>query len=109
MIEATIDDKLVVVGSSLPLAKQVAAAAGLPQEVAKQNAVYVGTDISEGRRRGAGGASKQKQKRGTNMVRRLRKLRRFRKAIAGADKAQACGRIVKVGITPEACYGAEIA
>eukprot|EP00959_Pyramimonas_sp_CCMP1952_P017972 381283-Pyramimonas_sp.AAC.1 len=35
MIEATINDKLVVVGSSLSLARQFAAAAGLPQEVAE--------------------------------------------------------------------------
>eukprot|EP00959_Pyramimonas_sp_CCMP1952_P258169 5395795-Pyramimonas_sp.AAC.1 len=63
MIEATVNDKPVAVGSTLSLARQVAIAAGLPRKVAKQNAAHVGTDINEGRRRRAAGASQQRQKR----------------------------------------------
>ena len=106
---ARLNDKLTIVGTSIELARRVASAAGLPPSVAKVSAIYVGTDFTEARCRAAPKASRQRQSRKRKMILRLRKLRRFSSGMAGVDKAGTSRKIIRMGVVPAACYGAEIA
>jgi len=106
---ARLNDKLTIVGTSIELARRVARAAGLSPSVARVSASYLGMDFTEARCRAAPKASRQRQSHKRTMILRLRKLRRFSSAMAGVDKAGTSRKIMRIGVVPAACYGAEIA
>ncbi|CAK0821721.1 unnamed protein product, partial [Prorocentrum cordatum] len=71
---AIINDKLVIVGTTLSLAQ---------------------------------GIAPRRAKRKVHMLRRMRKIRPFGKAITG-HKAQSIGRVIRAGALPEATCGSEV-
>eukprot|EP00959_Pyramimonas_sp_CCMP1952_P455843 9472207-Pyramimonas_sp.AAC.1 len=56
---AIINDKLVIVGTTLSLAQGIASRLGRPASVARRSAVYVGVDVSEGSMGGRPGSAHQ--------------------------------------------------
>eukprot|EP00959_Pyramimonas_sp_CCMP1952_P434918 9106794-Pyramimonas_sp.AAC.1 len=104
---ASINEKLAIISSAKAISDEVSRRLHLDMKISLKSTAYLGTDVSGGRARNANGTRGKFRARQKVYGGRLRKLRKFKKALA-AKKTGRIGKIYRVGARPAYTFGVEV-